>query len=295
MDMSKLAESLGMWRLLTSSREFCHENIGKVAEVVKDFFKMDFVTFEDMLTNRLLKVPKEETVVELIMSWVMYNRDDRQIHLSRLIHQVRLPFLRRFYLLQISHHPVLLNDEVCAKLVHEAKNYHSMKLDRYDYATERRFKPRESTGIFEIFVRIGGTNTDLDELSVVEGYNPISGVWRRLSEPLREPLRGGYSTCGLGPDLYICGGRTSDGMVTNRCFQFKPQLDSWSEINGMLRDREYHCSASLQGYLYCISGDSAEVFDPTTSAWALIPPLPHTCENLQAVGTKVKLSIFWLR
>jgi len=44
-----------------------------------------------------------------------------------------------------------------------------MKLDRYDYATEQRFKPRHSTGIFEIFVRIGGTNTDLDELSVVEG------------------------------------------------------------------------------------------------------------------------------
>ena len=62
MDMTKLAESLGMWSLLHSSRQYCLENIGKVAEVVKDFFQMDFTTFEDILTSGLLKVPKEETV-----------------------------------------------------------------------------------------------------------------------------------------------------------------------------------------------------------------------------------------
>ena len=77
-------------------------------------------------------------------------------------------------------------------------------------------------------------------------------------------------------------------MVTNRCFRFQPQLESWSEVNGMLRDREYHCSAALKGFLYCISGDSAEVFDPNSGAWRLIPSLPSNCENLQAVGCKVK-------
>ena len=82
-------------------------------------------------------------------------------------------------------------------LVNEAKEFHLQKLDRSDFASQLRFQPRCSTGIYEIFVRIGGTNADLDELSVVEGYNPISTMWRRLSEPLGEPLRGGYSTLGL--------------------------------------------------------------------------------------------------
>ena len=86
-----------------------------------------------------------------------------------------------------------------------------MKLDIADYADVERFKPRLSTGVHEIFVRIGGTNAELDELSVVEGYNPITNAWRRLSEPLGEPLRGGYSTSALGEDLYICGGRLQDG------------------------------------------------------------------------------------
>ena len=177
-----------------------------------------------------------------------------------------------------------------------------MKIDIADYAREERFRPRLSTGVHEIFVRIGGTNTELDELSVVEGYNPITNAWRRLSEPLGEPLRGGYSTCALGPDLYICGGRSSDGLgtfqillhtylcsklVSNKCFRFRPQLDSWSQINGMLMDREYHASASLGGYLYCISSDTAERFDPVSEAWCLIEPMPLTCENLQAVGAKV--------
>ena len=70
------------------------------------------------------------------------------------------------------------------------------------------------------------------------------------------------------------------------------QLDSWSQINGMLVDREYHASASLQGYLYCISSESAERFDPTTGAWSYITPLPVPCENLQAISAKVKI-VFW--
>ena len=52
-------------------------------------------------------------------------------------------------------------------------------------------------------------------------------------------------------------------------------------------DREYHASASLGGYLYCISSDTAERFDPVSEAWCLIEPMPLTCENLQAVGAKV--------
>ena len=93
----------------------------------------------------------------------------------------------------------------------EARLFHEMKLDICDYGNVDRFKPRLSTGVHEIFVRIGGTNAELDELSVVEGYNPINQSWRRLSEPLGEPLRGGYSTSALGEDLYICGGRLQDG------------------------------------------------------------------------------------
>ena len=59
-------------------------------------------------------------------------------------------------------------------------------------------------------------------------------------------------------------------------------------------DREYHASASLGGYLYCISSDTAERFDPVSEAWCLIEPMPLTCENLQAVGAKVKITGFFL-
>ena len=58
--------------------------------------------------------------------------------------------------------------EMCSSLIHEAKMFHEMKLDIADFANEERFKPRLSTGIHEIFVRIGGTNAELDELSVLD-------------------------------------------------------------------------------------------------------------------------------
>ena len=174
----------------------------------------------------------------MIQGWILHDEVNRSHLVPHLIKYVRLPFVRRFYLLQISHysylaekcssligtvyfivHALLLNESLLRantyKLISaEAKLFHEMKIDIADYAREERFRPRLSTGVHEIFVRIGGTNTELDELSVVEGYNPITNAWRRLSEPLGEPLRGGYSTCALGPDLYICGGRSSDGLGT---------------------------------------------------------------------------------
>jgi kelch-like protein 21 len=74
--------------------------------------------------------------------------------------------------------------------------------------------------------------------------------------------------------------------VSNKCFRFRPQLDSWSQTNGMIMDREYHAAASLRGFLYVISSESAERFDPTSGTWSIINSLPLTCENLQAVGGK---------
>ena len=221
-EMAKLAHSLGMWDLKSASELFLLHNVGDVAQIKGEFFGMNLEQFETMLLDGNLRVPKEETIVELIMAWVLHEKKVRLEHIPRLIKHVRLPFVRRFYLLQISHFDSII--ELCKPLIHEAKQFHEMKLDIGDYADQTRFKPRLSTGFHEIFVRIGGTNAELDELSVVEGYNPVTRGWRRLSEPLGEPLRGGYSTCALGQDLYICGGRLADGLISNKVFRFKPQV-----------------------------------------------------------------------
>lgn len=63
-----------MWSLLHNSRDYCLANVGAVAEKNSEFFKMDQTHFEDVLTNENMKVPKEETVVELLVSWVAYAR-----------------------------------------------------------------------------------------------------------------------------------------------------------------------------------------------------------------------------
>ena len=73
--MTKLAERLGMWSLLHNSRHYCLANVGAVAEKNSEFFSMDKAHFEDVLTNENMKVPKEETVVELLVSWVAHDRN----------------------------------------------------------------------------------------------------------------------------------------------------------------------------------------------------------------------------
>ena len=66
-EMAALAHSLGMWNLKSKAELFLLHNVGDVAQRKEDFFGMNFTQFEAMLLDVELRVPKEETIIELIM------------------------------------------------------------------------------------------------------------------------------------------------------------------------------------------------------------------------------------
>jgi hypothetical protein len=127
--MSNLAQSIGMWDLLERSRLYLLENVGQVAKSIPTFFKIGLDDFEVILNSKNLLVPKEETVLELILSWIDFDAEKRLAHLDRLIHLVKLPFVRRFYLMQLSSIP-LMTGEVCANFISEARDFQAKKINR---------------------------------------------------------------------------------------------------------------------------------------------------------------------
>ncbi len=127
--MSNLAQSIGMWELLERSRLYLLENVGQVAKCIPTFFKIGLDEFEVLLNSENLLVPKEETVLELILSWIKYDTEERMAHLNRLIHLVKLPFVRRFYLMQLSSIPLMAGD-VCANYISEARDFQAKKINR---------------------------------------------------------------------------------------------------------------------------------------------------------------------
>ena len=79
-EMASLAHNLGMWNLKKAAELFLLHNIGDVAQRKEDFFGMGFEAFETILLDEELRVPKEETIVELIMAWIMYDKNNRLKH-----------------------------------------------------------------------------------------------------------------------------------------------------------------------------------------------------------------------
>ena len=83
-EMASLAHNLGMWNLKKSAELFLLHNIGDVAQIKDDFFGMNFQAFEAILLDDQLRVPKEETIVELIMAWIMYDKNNRLKHIPQM-------------------------------------------------------------------------------------------------------------------------------------------------------------------------------------------------------------------
>ena len=62
MEMAKFANDIGMWDLKAAAELFLLENVGQIAQVQQDFFKMHYSLFIQILQDSKLLIPKEETV-----------------------------------------------------------------------------------------------------------------------------------------------------------------------------------------------------------------------------------------
>ena len=129
----------------------------------------------------------------------------------------------------------------------------------------------------------GGEDAADTELSSVEVFNPALAAWSAVA-PMPAAR---YSACAaaLGGRVYVCGGYPFTEMMVS----YDPAADVWREEPSMHYMRYDHAVASVDGLLYVSGGygklagsddysaalSSAEVFDPATGVWTLLPAMPE--------------------
>jgi N-acetylneuraminic acid mutarotase len=130
----------------------------------------------------------------------------------------------------------------------------------------------------------GGFDASYTHLSSVEVFNPALAAWSAVA-PM-PAARSSACAAALGGRVYVCGGFP----VTETMVSYDPAADVWREEPSMHYMRYVHAVASVDGLLYVSGGygklagsddsgaalSSAEVFDPATGVWTLLPAMPES-------------------
>ncbi|XP_026867704.2 kelch-like protein 21 [Electrophorus electricus] len=276
LEIQDFAEAYACHELAASAHRFALTNIVELAKGT-DFERLPWKRLLEIVSDDGLRVDKEETAYQIAARWVRADPQRRLHRWPELLQQVRLPFVRRFYLLaHVESDPLVYLSPACLQLVGEARSFQSGEYDRHDRPC-CRMRPRPSTGLAEILVVVGGCDQDCDELVTVDCFNPQTGQWRYLAE-FPDHLGGGYSISALGNDMYVTGG--SDGSrLYDGVWRYNSGVNEWTEVAPMLRAREYHSSCVLKGQLYVVASDSTERYDHALDCWEVLLPMLRPMDN----------------
>ncbi|KAF1671186.1 Kelch-like protein 21, partial [Pygoscelis papua] len=285
LDMQDFAEAFACPALAAAAHRFVLRHVGELGAQLE---RLPLPRLLSYLRDDGLCVPKEEAAFQLALRWVRADPAARAPLLPQLLAHVRLPFVRRFYLLaHVEGEPLVARCPPCLRLLREARDFQAARLDRHDRGPCARMRPRPSTGLAEILVLVGGCDRDCDELVTVDCYNPRTGHWRYLAE-FPEHLGGGYSVAALGNDIYVTGG--SDGSRLYDCvWRYNSSVNEWTEVSPMLKAREYHSSTVLDGLLYVIASDSTERYDHSVDSWEALQPMLYPMDNCSTTSCRGKL------
>ncbi|KAM9031384.1 kelch-like protein 21 [Sarcophilus harrisii] len=286
LDMQDFAEAFSCAGLAGAAQRFILRHVGELG--AEQLERLPLARLLRYLRDDGLCVPKEEAAYQLALRWVRADLPRRAAHWPQLLEAVRLPFVRRFYLLaHVEAEPLVARCPPCLRLLREARDFQAARYDRHDRGPCPRMRPRPSTGLAEILVLVGGCDQDCDELVTVDCYNPQTGQWRYLAE-FPDHLGGGYSIVALGNDIYVTGG--SDGSRLYDCvWRYNSSVNEWTEVSPMLKAREYHSSSVLDGLLYVVASDSTERYDHTSDTWEALQPMPYPMDNCSTTACRGKL------
>nr|XP_002128060.2 kelch-like protein 21 [Ciona intestinalis] len=286
LSVRQFAEKLSCAKLADEALTYTAENIVTVA-CSQEFNSLNYQQIRPILAHHMLNIDKEEGAFEILMQWLKCDIELRKDDFCRLMEVIRLPFIRRIYLLsKIETNPIVRASTLCKKLIKETRLFHTCMLDKNE-KTSIRLQPRPSTGIAELLVTVGGCDENCDEATTVVSYNPVSGTWKALAQ-VEDNLRGGYATVSIGNDIYVTGG--SDGAtVYNRVWRYKSQVNEWIKVCNMNYAHEYHGSVVLQSYIYVIGSEGCEKYDFISDSWTLIAKVPHRVNNCSVAACAGKI------
>jgi hypothetical protein len=132
-------------------------------------------------------------------------------------------------------------------------------------------------------------------------YTPANGKWKAMADMPRP--RGALSGAVIGDRFYAIGGASSAVIQHPQVYRtldiYDFRTDSWTPGPSMAAARHHLAAAAVGGHLYVVGGRSnesmaltdVERFDPATSTWERLTPLPLGSGGLGAVAWKGRLIV----
>jgi hypothetical protein len=155
----------------------------------------------------------------------------------------------------------------------------------------------------EVAFAVGGTRSSGKDVSTVECYNVVSGMWVEVA-PMAT-ARSQFGLCQLSDGaLFATGGYSSDDVVLASVERYDPDLDTWSVAPPLPRPRYAHCACAVGDALYVLGGieideegeehtvNSVLKFDSRTQTWSEVAPMPAERDNAGACVLGSNIHIF---
>jgi N-acetylneuraminic acid mutarotase len=122
-------------------------------------------------------------------------------------------------------------------------------------------------------------------------------VWNTKAELPNKCLSGSAVTC--QEKIYFIVGQIDSGSgnpsASNLIYEYNLAMDEWIKKPNMPTARWNFATASIEGKIYAIGGDSFldknEMYNPTTESWQALAPMPTARQHIKATVVNNKIYI----
>ncbi|XP_058035936.1 kelch-like protein 18 isoform X2 [Ahaetulla prasina] len=283
----QFAETMMCALLYDAANRFVHQHFVEVS-MSEEFLALPYEDVLELISRDELHVKMEEQVYEAALSWIRYDREQREAFLPELLSRIRLPLCRPQFLSdRVQQDDLVRNCYKCRDLVDEAKDYHLMP-ERQRPLLDFKTRPRCCTSIPGLIYAVGGLNSAGDSLNVVEVFDPVANHWEKC-QPMTTP-RSRVGVAVVNGLLYAIGGYDGQWRLSTVEI-YDPETDSWSRGGSMNSKRSAMGTVVLDGQIYVCGGydgtsslNSVEAYSPETDKWTVVTPMSS---NRSAAGVTV--------
>ncbi|KAI3381791.1 hypothetical protein SNEBB_011074 [Seison nebaliae] len=272
------------------SRKFIFHHFEEILQT-DEFLLLNIEQLINIISYDGLVVSGEEKVFEACKKWTKYFSEEREKLFPKLFEHIRLPLLKREYLIGVvSKDRLIRKFDKCRDLIDEAKDYlllpPTTKKNQQIHLTNKRFRSRQLNIEREVVFAVGGWCSGM-AISTVEMYVPEKHQWRMVQEMFNK--RCGVGVAVLYGQMYAVGGH--DGQCYLKSVErYSPIQNQWStDVAPISSCRTSVGVGVLDGFLYAVGGQDgvsslnfAQRYDPNCNCWSNIASL-----NTKRLGTAV--------
>lgn len=270
------AELLGCLDLQHFTLSYIHNNFISIANQSEEFIQLSCQRLTEIISSDYIDTGEggEQAVLAAVMSWINYDRVERNKYLPTLLQHIRFPRFSQESLVRIEdEYPLIKSDTTCKDLLIEAMKYHLCKGQINSIANSARFRARAPRGRPKCLMVVGGQAPKA--IRHCEYYDFSIDKWVDLcSELPTRRCRAGLAV--LNGGVYAIGGFNGSLRVrTVDCYD--PQTNQWTSCPSMEARRSTLGVGVLNNLIYAVGGfdgsiglQSAEAYNPMTHCWQYI-------------------------